>query len=457
MKTFLNTFQQKLMEPTDNAPLVLFRALFGFLLSCEVLGKMFSGWVYRLYIYPQHNFSFMGFEWTQNLQGHGMYIYFGTMAILAWMIMLGWKHRFAAFGFFIMWGAVYFMQKSYYNNHDYLYWLMSGLMVFLPASNNFSIDAKRNPALRSLDCPKWCLWFFIAQIWIVYTFAAIAKMHPDWLATRPLGLWFDNKTDVFLFGDLLTKQSVQYLIAYGGLLFDLTIVPLLLWKRTRPYFFVLSLCFHLTNSCLFSIGTFPYMMIALSVFFFPPEKIKAIFFKKRPAFIPSPGYSKKLVMPTVLAYSLSIYFLVQIALPLRHFVYPGDVTWTEEGHRLSWRMMVRSKKGDIAFRVFDKKTGQMDTVDPATILTNGQTNLMAHKPDMIWQFAQLLKERYKEKGQEVSIYAWTSVSLNGHPARPIVDESVDLAATKWNYFTPNKWILPFEQETTPSSELTLNK
>ncbi len=454
----MKTLQQKLMEPVDNSPLVLFRMLFGFLLSCEVLGKMFSGWVYRLYIHPAHNFSFMGFEWLNPLPGYYMYVYFVIMALLAWMIMLGWKHRFAAAAFFFMWGAVYLMQKSYYNNHDYLYCLMSAAMVFLPASNKFSLDAKWNSDMRSLDCPRWCLWFFIAQIWIVFTFASIAKMHPDWLAARPVGIWFDNKTGLFLIGDLLANDFVQNVIAIGGMLFDLCIVPLLLWKRTRVLAFVFYMGFHLSNSYLFDIGTFPYMMIALGVFFFEPETIRSVFFRKRPKFVdPFPNFSARLAMPKVLAYSLSIYFFIQIALPLRHFAIPGEVTWTEEGHRLSWRMMVRSKVGDIAYRVVDKKTGEMETIDPATIITKGQTRLMAAKPDIIWQFAQLLKKEYAEKGKDVSIYVWSSVSLNGHPPRPFVDPTVDLAATDWNYFSANKWILPFDQKIAKDSELTFSK
>ncbi|WP_316930169.1 HTTM domain-containing protein [Leeuwenhoekiella sp. MAR_2009_132] len=36
---------------------------------------------------------------------------------------------------------------------------------------------------------------------------------------------------------------------------------------------------------------------------------------------------------------------MQLELPLRHWIIKDDVLWTEEGHRLSWRMMLRSKGG----------------------------------------------------------------------------------------------------------------
>ena len=62
-----------------------------------------------------------------------------------------------------------------------------------------------------------------------------------------------------------------YLISYGGLLFDLLIVPLLLWRRTRPLAFLVALAFHLTNWYLFNIGIFPWLMIAATLLFFPPS------------------------------------------------------------------------------------------------------------------------------------------------------------------------------------------
>ena len=38
--------------------------------------------------------------------------------------------------------------------------------------------------------------------------------------------------------------------------------------------------------------------------------------------------------------------LQQMLFPLRAYaLYPGDVTWTEMGHRYSWRMKLRDKAG----------------------------------------------------------------------------------------------------------------
>lgn len=44
---------------------------------------------------------------------------------------------------------------------------------------------------------------------------------------------------------------------------------------------------------------------------------------------------------------LAVFVAIQIGMPLRHHLDPGDVAWTEEGHRYSWRMKLRSKSGNV--------------------------------------------------------------------------------------------------------------
>ena len=39
----------------------------------------------------------------------------------------------------------------------------------------------------------------------------------------------------------------------------------------------------------------------------------------------------------------SVFLLVQLTLPLRHYIYQGNVSWTEQGHRFAWHMKLRSK------------------------------------------------------------------------------------------------------------------
>src|SRR5690606_29332947 len=122
---------------------------------------------------------------------------------------------------------------------------------------------------------------FKGMILIVYVYSAVAKMYPDWLNAIPIKLWFSSKVDYWLIGPLLTEEWFQYLVAWGGIGFDLLIGPALLWKKTRKVAFVLSIFFHLFNSFIFQVGVFPYLGIAFALFFFDPTTIRKIFFPKK--------------------------------------------------------------------------------------------------------------------------------------------------------------------------------
>lgn len=58
-------------------------------------------------------------------------------------------------------------------------------------------------------------------------------------------------------GAHFTGEWIVWLFTYGGLLLDLLVVPLLLWRRTRTAAFALAVVFHLLNAALFRMGSFP--------------------------------------------------------------------------------------------------------------------------------------------------------------------------------------------------------
>ena len=139
---------------------------------------------------------------------------------------------------------------------------------------------------------------------------------------------------------------------------------------------------------------------------------------------------------------MSVWFVIQISLPLRHWFFQDDVLWTEEGHRLSWRMMLRGKSGRITFKVVEKGTSDTIFIDKNDYLSKKQLRAIATKPDMIWQFAQRIEEEYAEKGKEIEVYAEGKISVNGGPYKQLIDPKVDLAAEKWQHFQHHDWILP---------------
>lgn len=429
-----------LFKHIDNSALIVFRIIFGLLCFLESVGAILTGWVKMTLIDPKFTFNFIGLDFLQPIPGNGMYSYYAIMSIFGLFIMLGYKYRFSMFCFTIMWSATYLMQKASYNNHYYLLMLLSSIMVFLPAHKYASIDAKLNPNLKSYSMPNWCKWVFVIQLFIVYTCASVAKMYPDWLDTTTMELLMKGKQNYLLVGDLLQQKWLHYILAYGGILFDGLVIPLLLFKPTRKYIFFISIVFHLFNSIIFQIGIFPYLSLAFTLFFFEPETIQNLFLKKKPFYnakeVFIPNYKRPLVVLS------SIYFLLQIGLPMRHHFIEDDVLWTEEGHRLSWRMMLRIKSGYATYRVENKDTGVKTYVKLEDYLTKKQQRLATSKPDVIWQFTQYLKKEFQAKGEDVAVFINCKVSVNGKPYKQLINPEVDLANVDWNVFKHSNWILP---------------
>lgn len=425
----------------DNSALIVFRVVFGALLALEAFGAIFTGWVRRTFMEPDFTFNFIGFEFLQPLPGSGMIWYYAVLGVLGIFVMIGFKYRWSVFFYAVLWAGVYLMQKSSYNNHYYLLMLVCFLMVLIPAHRYCSVDVWRQPEKKRLSMPRWVWLLIVGQLWIVYTYAAVAKLYMDWFDGTFIELLMAPRKDYWLVGNFLQQEWVHYAIAYFGFFFDLLIIPLLLWKKTRIFAFCAAVFFHLFNSFVFHIGIFPYLALAFTLFFFSSKKINSLFLWKKPYYsakeIKIPTYRKPLLV------FLALWFIFQLLLPVRHWFIQDDVLWTEEGHRLSWRMMLRSKNGIIKFKVVDKAKPQ-DTivVDQKEYLSSKQLRAMPSKPDLIWQFAQRLEEEYGKRGKEVEIYVESKVSVNGRPYKPFIDPSVDLAALEWDHFRHHGWILP---------------
>ena len=432
-----------LFRHIDNTPLIVFRIIFGLLLFLESVGAIFTGWITRAFVEPKFTFNFIGFDFLQPLPGNGMYYYYLIMGIFGFCVMIGYRYRLAIISFFILWSASYLMQKSSYNNHYYLVCLLSFLMIFQPANKYLSVDVKRNPKLKSISVPFWTSLLLIIQIGLVYFYGGVAKIYPDWLNATPVQIFLSSKTDYPIVGSLFTKEWFHYLLSYSGLFFDLLIIPLLLFRKTRVFGFSLSVFFHLFNAIIFQVGIFPFLTLSFAVFFFKPKTIRNIFLKKKRL------YDKnEIILPQRKNYYyalIGIYFTLQLLLPLRHWLIKDNVLWTEEGHRLSWRMMLRSKSGYQIFTVVDKTTKKKEKIILANYLTQKQIAAMSTKPDMIWQFAQHLKKEYAKKEQDIAVYVKGNVNVNGKTFHPLVNDTIDIASIKWSPFKHSEWLLPYEE------------
>lgn len=432
-----------LLQPVDNSPLILFRILFGALMCYEFTQFIANGYIYSNFIQPPFTFPYIGFEFLKPLPGNGMYVYTSVMIALSLMVMLGAWYRFAIAGFSLLWTGMFLMQKVHYNNHYYLMLLLCWLMLLMPANRSFSVDAKRKAGLQTNVCSRYCLLLFVVQISLVYFFAAVNKLYPDWLSGKFIALQFEGLRSRAVTGFFYGQKWFQWLICYGGIGFDLLIVPLLLWKKTRNYGFILSCLFHLFNSYTFNIGIFPYLCIALNFFFIDPAFIRQTIFRQLNPLVAEQASisNRNRLRNKMLIYGLTVYLLFQVLLPLRSWLFPGNVFWTEEGYRHSWKMMLRLKTGVVYFKIKDPVSGKEWEENPGDRFTQYEASWIARSPDMIWQYSQRLREEWIVKGYpQVQVYAIGHATLNGSPPMPLVDSTVNLAAEKWHPFQHSEWL-----------------
>lgn len=371
------------------------------------------------------------------------------LALLGLLLAGGVAHRLvaplAAAGF----AYVFLLEQAEYLNHFYAALLLLVLLAIMPADRALSFRAWRHPE-HPRSVPLWSIWMLRFQVGVVYAYAGIAKLGRDWVDGEPIGSWLAERSDLFLIGGLLGASSAGQIFAIGGLIFDLSIVPLLLWERTRSYAYAAAVCFHITNWIIFDIGIFPPMMIVATTIFFAPawprsalESIRSAFGRGRiPATAPPEAAPSGATVPAAsaaetaagrrialpLTLLLSAWIAVQLLVPLRHHLYPGLVHWSEEGHRFSWQMKLRQKDGVVAFFARDVESGATERIDLEGIVTRRQMRIAATFPDMIVQLAEHLAERERERGREVEILVASAVSLNGRPPAPLVDPEADLSS-----------------------------
>ncbi len=435
------------LKPVHLAPLAVFRITFGILMLASVIRFIARGWVYTMYIQPRLFFPFYGFEWIKPLGAAGMYAVFVIMAVAALFIALGLFYRASTLLFFLLFTYVELIDKTNYLNHYYFISIVSFLLIFLPAQRYFSIDIIRNKKLFATHAPKYFVLIIKCQVFIVYFFAGLAKINPDWLLhAQPLKIWLPAHSEMPVIGDLLTKEWVAYFFSWFGCAYDL-VIPFLLFvpRLVRPaYFFVVI--FHLATSLFFNIGMFPYIMICLtSIFFTENFHLRIINRIRKLLSIVSPG-DNVVYRPSGAGFNLAaslivLHFILQVLLPFRYVLYPGNLYWTEQGYRFSWRVMLMEKAGTAFFYVKDKTTGGQIEVDNKDYLTVMQEKMMATQPDMIVDYARFLKAEFIKQGlKDPEITAQSYVTLNGTGSRELLDPTVDLSRQSNSFMENKSWL-----------------
>jgi Vitamin K-dependent gamma-carboxylase len=432
---------------THVAPLVIFRCVFGLLLALGTARLLHKGFVEQAFGIPRFFFAPWPLQaFWRPLPVTGMYAVYAVQVVLACAIACGVRVRIAAAAFCVLFTYTHFIDLTNYLNHYWLVTLLTGLLVCIPADGAIALWPERQARPW---VPAWHLWLFRAQIACVYVFAGLAKLNTDWLVhAMPMRVWLAANTDLPLLGGLLRYPQMAYLASGFGAAYDLTIPLWLSMKRTRIAAYVAVIFFHLLTAQLFNIGMFPYFMIAASIVFLDPATLQRALGRLSPPLRPAPqqlhtaqdGETQR-TQPNRRMVAAAVYLVVQLLVPLRGHLYPGNLQWHEQGYRFAWRVMLMEKMGSAEFRVVDARTQRTAMIRVRDYLTPQQEKAMATQPDMILQFAHHLYAEQARLGNHVAVYADVFVTLNGRPAKPLIDPEVDLSQVRDGFGTKS-WILP---------------
>ena len=432
------------------------------MMFASTLRFILKGWINDFYVTPKYYFTYYGFDWVKPLEENSMYILFGILLLSSLLIAFGLFYRISIVLFFFVFTYIELIDKTNYLNHYYFISLMSFILIFLPLNRHFSLDVYFRICKNKTKVPSWTINFIKLQIAFVYIFAGISKLNYDWLIeAQPLINWLKHQSDFPIIGSLLLNDITAYLFSWGGAIFDLFIVFILLSKRWRIYGYILVVIFHIMTSLMFPIGVFPLVMIGSTLIFFSENfHIKiisfiSIFTLKLNDLKTENTYNLKSSFKPFYKLLFVSFFILQLVLPLRYLLYPGKLFWTEQGYRFSWRVMLIEKAGYAQFYIHEPIKDRKMLVENRNYLTPQQEKMMATQPDMILQFAHHISKTFKDSiinerngeiinlGKSPKVTADIKVSLFNKGSRSFIDNRINLTDEKRG-FSNKSWILTYE-------------
>lgn len=426
-----------LLAPTSNAPLILFRALFGGLVA-----------IFCVIEFGNHRRHFsstkilLGFEATRFLKRCPQPLVVPLLCLqcgLAVSLAFGWLLPWSALALCVSKAYFMLLDRCRYNNHDYLIVLLSFLFGMVHAADVALV-------------PRWELLIVQLQVAIVYVFGGIAKINRDWLlraepfrgdleALPPRVGWRGTRRvpSIRLAAALkkvALRKETAFAFCWAGLVFDTSIVFLLFFEVTRPYAVVAYVAFHLIAKWLYGLGIFPYLNLAALALFVTPPSMSPV------ASVPSSVDD---------LWFFALYLTLQILVPLRRYArayLPGRRApiYAEHNNHFSWTMkLVFPSSEYFDLQLFDRATGEkLRSLDLRTLPIFARTSMVVKtRPRALLLLVRSLEPQIvawaKEAERDLGVRAFVRVSYNKRPSTLIVDPGVDLRKEPVKVFGTYAW------------------
>ncbi len=440
----LSRLRLGLARPVDGSSLAAFRIVFGIVMLLEAFTffhpSFSSGGMSHLDVY--YAGPSVRFHMPYLLDACIAPLPRGVFVAAGWLLglgaaamVLGLWHRVSSLVVFLSWAFLYGIEstRTYWMSYYWLELLVAFALVWMPASNRFSLDSLRSRRPPSqATVPTWTVALLRAQLVVTYFYAGVAKLNPDWLLDFMPVRWFLAQPHVaerlrsFL-GETLAATASPWLLgtpgaaffSWAGALFDVSVGFLLLHRRSRLLALGLTWTFHGANHFLLfrDIEWFPLLGAASATIFLEPDwpaRIRCwlrsprwappdwrwavpgllllpgigilLGWKSRQAPAPAPVVPPA-AMPPWKATLVASWVALHALIPIRHLFIPGDPRITFEGLSFSWRLKAE---------YYQTHPAEITVADPAVLESKAGTRTRVHWDQ--WQGPPIL-HRAVERGR----------------------------------------------------------
>ena len=465
---------QFLFKPINPSIVSIYRIIFGCFMCYQMIVYYNLDYTYQFMAGPEILFPYRGLEFMQPLPIFYLKIIHFLLLVSSLLIILGIWYRYAIVFFFIGFTYFSFIDITLYNNHIYLFSLISFVMIFLDADILYSLRRKKTKKKLKNYIPAWNQYLLIFLISLPYFFGGIAKLSSNWLHTDLTKILYNQSNSSLLY-DIIPENVFIFLIKYGGLTYDFMIVFLLLNKKTRKIGIALVIIFNITNNSLLfnDIGAFPLLMICSTILFFDSSKVSDYIntllpnktnktLSKKEIKLAKRRIKKEVVhiinstndqtewtkKKKATALIIGVFILFQITIPFRHFLLSNNPEWTGLGSRFAWRMKMQTKEIiDFKMSLIDRSNNASGNIEAETYLTANQLKHIAEDPHnfiILAKYLYFLAEKdYNMNDPKITVDL--KVKFNGLETQNLIAPNADLVNLDKNTFAEKSWILPLKK------------
>lgn len=381
-------FFKNLGAEVDGASLAVVRWVTAGAMLVVSLSVLLSGRTADIFMRPGIRFHYPLAKFVIPLPGSLPYALLAVIAAASLAVILGWRTRVATLVLCAATVYWFLLDRLTYSDKYYLITLMTILMAVVPVNRWLSADRRLGRETQSTIF-GWQLWLIRVQLILVYFFSAVGMLQSDWLAGAPLTERLATSPMTAALGD---RAGVA--LAWGAIVFNVSIGPLLMWRRTRLAALLLMTMYHAADYFWLKIGVAPLFLWAYSLVFCDPQWPRRVFdrvfpvliklplvslagsllcrlgmlvesalgwFDDSPAFkkrsparksaAPLSGKKQKPIQSSPLSelgkYCLTAWLLIQVFLPLRAFAYHGNPRWTDNGRLFAWWGDTVDQQGEL--------------------------------------------------------------------------------------------------------------